>query len=106
MIIPLFRPSERIGDLNVENSNIDDLNRWFRDNIDYNMVECQAFYEIKGIGGQIIVNRDSADPRLKGCIPIGINANHIDIAKPLTTLNPVYVSINDLIDYHLRKSNS
>lgn len=100
-VLPFIKLTDRITELEFDNVALEELSKWYRENISDLNVETQAFYEQKKTGGIFVVEHISANPDVLGCDPIPVNSNHIEICKPSSKGSPVYVSISSLIKYHL-----
>jgi protein SERAC1 len=82
----------------VENAeNLLDLNEWFRNWCVVSGAKVNAYHETKKTKGLWIVDAATANPNVSGCDPVGIDADHISISKPLTHDAPLYVSVKSLI---------
>lgn len=103
--LPFMRLTSRIDELAFDSSYLELLSKWYRENIQADSIETQAFYEQRPTAGIMIVDHVSANPDLNGCDPIPVSQNHINICKPATKVAPVYVSISGLIRYHLLSEN-
>lgn len=104
-VFPFLRTGNRINELESESIYLEELSRWYRDNIKPSYIETQAFYESKKTKQILIVNRMSADPNITGCIPIRLNYNHIDCCKTLSKDSQLYVTIVGLVQHHLNNPN-
>jgi hypothetical protein len=65
-------------------------------------IDTRAYYEKGTVKGFKVVDEGSADPRVAGCIPIPVDANHIGICKPSDRLDPVYSGIAVFISSRFR----
>ena len=99
-VIPFFRASSRIEELEKDNTYLEYLSSWYREKANESCIETQAFYEQRKTKGIEVVPHYSANPDVIGCDPIPVNENHIDIAKPERKDSTVYVSLAGLINYH------
>ena len=70
-----------------------DLTAWYSKNARRIGISTLAYYEKGNIKGIRIVDEGSADPRVEDCNPVPSDANHIEICKPRTTSDPVYMGI-------------
>lgn len=100
-ILPFIRETTRLEELRFDSQYLENLSKWYRENIDLEQIETQSFYEQRKIKGLLIVPHISANPDVAGCDPIPISKNHISICKPTHKNSAVYVSIAGLIRYHL-----
>ncbi len=99
-VFKIFRASVRIEELKFDNTYLEQLAKWHKENVNHEKIETQAFYETEKIKGITIVEKHSADPHVIGCDPIRINENHRDICKPINKECSLYVSVFGLIQHH------
>lgn len=91
-----------IDDLASHNPALTNLGNWFRDNFEMLDLEIITFYETRktekfGIGS-IVVDRDSANPGIANKAPVPVEADHIDISKPINQSDTaVYANTRDFI---------
>lgn len=78
----ILRANVTIEDLRAHDSNLRNLNLWFRSSINDLQVKCQVYFERQKVGTLLVVDETSADPGIQGVVPIPIDANHITICKP------------------------
>jgi pimeloyl-ACP methyl ester carboxylesterase len=74
------------------------LSDWYRNNARRYRWETRAFYETRSMGPSLVVNKTSADPHVEGVQAIPVDANHIDICKPVSIAAPVYKSVERLVE--------
>jgi hypothetical protein len=79
--------------LHSNEPHLQDLAIWYSQNANDLGIQTRAYYEKGRVKGIKIVDEGSADPRVPGCIPIPVDANHIEICKPLDRTDPVYSGI-------------
>jgi hypothetical protein len=84
MISFLMRPSITISELRKNESRLREMGTWFRENIDTSKIRLRVYFEGLNTYGIRVVDESSSDPHIKGVVPIQIDANHIEICKPLT----------------------
>lgn len=96
-VLPFWRSKDELTKITYDNSYLEQLGDWYRNSANEKSIETQAFYETKKTKGIIIVSHISANPNVGGCLPIGINRNHIDICKPTKKSDLLYISLNALI---------
>jgi NB-ARC domain len=89
--VRLLRPSVATIELSALSPALLELNTWYRENHSLLGVATMVFFEnqpTKGLG--IVVDRGTADPGLEGVIPIGLDADHQGMCKPLSRDDPIY----------------
>ncbi len=70
-----------LEDLRKDEPNLEDLNRWFRDNAKRRGIETMAFFETQKTSGIQVVTLSSADPGIEGTEIVGLDDDHISICK-------------------------
>ncbi len=65
-----------------------------------------VFYETQGTAAGTIVDEASADPGLPGDLPIAIDADHINIVKPLDRSALQYVSTRNFVSKNPKREGS
>jgi pimeloyl-ACP methyl ester carboxylesterase len=78
-----------------------DLTAWYSNNADRLGIQSLAYYE-KGT----VEDEGSSDPRVQNCLPVPSDANHIEICKPKTPNDPVYMGILRYVESILGKPGS
>ncbi len=86
----LVRPTEPMEDLQLHAPVLRELDEYFRNAVDPNKIRIASFFETRkscraGPLGwllrSIVVDKDSADPKMAGVIPIPIDGDHSEICK-------------------------
>ncbi len=67
-----------------------ELNLWYRQHADRLDIKTQVCFETQKTKGVQVVDEASADPGLKDVTPIGVDANHLTIAKPSSRKSVIY----------------
>jgi pimeloyl-ACP methyl ester carboxylesterase len=70
-----------------------DLSTWYSENADELGITTLAYYEKGRYKGIKVVDETSSNPNVRGCIPIPVDANHLEICKPKDQYDPVYLGI-------------
>lgn len=91
----VFWPSTAAQDLVRNDANLRNLNVWYRNWSD--RIAHRIFYEMEGTAAGTIVDPGSADAGLSGIVPVGIDADHIGICKPLNADDLLYRSTRDFL---------
>lgn len=89
--LPVLRPTVAMMELSALDSGLVELNTWYRENHSRLGVATMVFFEnqpTKGAG--IVVDRGTADPGLEGVIPIGLDADHLSMCKPVSRDDKIY----------------
>src|SRR6266702_6227690 len=86
----LLRLNPATKELQALSSPLLELNTWYRENHRRLGVTTQVFFENQATKGVLVVDRGTADPGLEGVIPIGLDADHVSICKPLSRDDLIY----------------
>lgn len=97
------RPTAAVRDMLPNDRDLRKLNKWYRDRAKEHGIRSYAFYETKDTKGLPVVDAASADPAIEGLDVTPIDANHIDIAKPLDETAPQYVETVDFLRETLKQ---
>jgi pimeloyl-ACP methyl ester carboxylesterase len=82
-----------------------DLAAWYSRNATKLGIRSLAYYEKGTVKGLKIVDEGSADPRVEDCNPVPSDANHIDICKPRSITDPVYMGVLRFVESLLGAPN-
>ena len=86
----ILRLSAASKELQALSSPLLELNTWYRENHRRLGVSTQVFFENQATKGVRVVDRGTADPGLEGVMPIGLDADHVSICKPLGRDDLIY----------------
>ena len=89
----MLRLTASVGELKADDPRLRELNTWFRNSALVSQLRIQVYCEKQDVAGLLVVNETSADPGLKGVVPIPIDANHISICKPDSRQKLVYSGV-------------
>lgn len=78
----VYRPSKLVKELEHSNSQLRDINSWYRANAGRLGIETIVFAETRPTKGVLVVDQTSSDPGITGVVPIPVDADHIEICKP------------------------
>jgi WD40 repeat protein len=95
-----FRPTVAINDLSDADARLRELNIWFRNSVGKLALDVVVFYEKHKVGPALVVDDASADPGIVGVMPIPVDANHIEICKPKSLDELVYLRVQKFILRH------
>lgn len=93
--IPLINGSLLFQALEWNDPHLYDLNLWFRDNF---KGEVSVYFETLPTAGIMVVDTNSSDPGMPCVRPVPVEADHIEICKPATADELVYVDSKSLIE--------
>jgi hypothetical protein len=92
-LLTIFGVSCNATQLATNSAQLLDLATWYSHNAIKLGIRSLAFYEKGSYKGVQVVDEASADPHVDGCVPIPSDANHVDICKPRSRDDPVYVGV-------------
>lgn len=95
----VYRTSPAVDALERNSAHLRQLNDRYRDWATQTdaQIEHKVFYETRPTRGVQVVDAGSANPGLPGRRPIPVDANHIDIAKPIDRAKLVYGQVKRFI---------
>ena len=97
----VFGASVSLEDLRAHDANLRDLFDWYRHHAQNLQIETATYYEQQGVGGILpIVNPTSAHPGI-GADPVGLDEDHLSIAKPRAPNSQVCGAARDLLRRHV-----
>ncbi|MCP4154139.1 MAG: hypothetical protein GY757_40815, partial [bacterium] len=101
-----LRKSKLVTELEAQSAHLEELNTWYRNTVDELEIENIAYSEGKKFRRLLIVDRDSADPKLKGCPMVSTDVDHEEICKPVNRECTIYISVRDFIEDKLKRNRS
>ena len=88
--LPIVRATETARDLRAHSPYLRDLGHWYSNNAIRLGIRTAAYFETQAFHGITVVDPTSADPRVISCLPIPVDADHFEIAKPRSRDAAVY----------------
>lgn len=79
----IVRSSSAVQELRQSEPLLRDLNAWFRDHMQTSEIKLTVYFETTSTKGIQIVDASSADPGIAGVVPVPVDGNHFEVAKPL-----------------------
>lgn len=89
----LARPTAALGDLEANTAPLRDLDTWFRNSVGRLGVTVSVFMEGRDTRGVRVVDEASSDPKIAGVVPVPIGVDHIEIARPKSRDELVYLAV-------------
>lgn len=99
----VFRPTAETRDLAADSPYLNQIDMWYRDNVDQLRIHTFAVRENRKCGTKLwgplpgpsawVVDPTSADPNIPGSPVIPIDADHFEICKPTGRESPVYTNV-------------
>ena len=96
----LARPTVNVKELKAHESELRNLNEWYRQNVESLGINTKVFYETKPIHGILVVDKDSANPGIRDVKPVAVPFDHNSIAKPKKN-DLVYLSVKTIAIQYL-----
>ncbi|MCP4218605.1 MAG: alpha/beta fold hydrolase [bacterium] len=101
VFLRLFRRTELVNELKAGNTYLKDLNDGYRQNS--KSKKTKAFSEGKACHGIMVVDEESADPGITGCIVYPTEADHLSICKPIDgEESNIYLEVLDFVKETLK----
>jgi pimeloyl-ACP methyl ester carboxylesterase len=86
-----FGVSVNTAQLASNDAHLRDLATWYSNNSTRLRIKSLAYYEKGTVKGITVVDAASANPNVEDCEPVPSDANHINICKPKSNTDPVYL---------------
>jgi hypothetical protein len=102
----VLAPTVAVEDLEAHHPRLRELNVWYRNNSPRAGIKTKVYFETKKTMKILIVDPTSADPGIAGIVPIPIETDHIQICKPPSRGNDVYVGCKQFIQKVLSMDGS
>ncbi|GET37821.1 esterase/lipase family protein [Microseira wollei] len=95
----ILRTTVSVRELEANHSRLRELNNLYRNHELLCKIPMEVYFETEKTNGVLVVDETSADPGIKGVIPVGIDyANHISICKPESKESLVYLGVKQFIE--------
>ena len=94
----IFGPTASMEDLKAHDAHLGDLFDWYRNHSDRAKIETFTYFETKNFAGFHIVDRTSSHPGV-GPDPVGLDEDHISIAKPRERKQHVVSKARELVTF-------
>lgn len=94
--------SKSVKELGYANDNLVELSTWFSGWANARELPVEAYYEVFKHSGALIVDAVTANPNVKGCDPVAIEADHVTITKLKTRDVQLYGSVRAFLQDLLR----
>lgn len=100
----LARTTVSVNELKAHEPQLRELNEWYRENVTGLDIATKVFYETRTTKGISVVDPDSANPGISGVKPIAISKDHINIAKPSSTNDLVFLGVKSFLYKNLKSA--
>jgi hypothetical protein len=94
----VYRPTLAVRDLAHLDPHLRDLNLWYKFNCVKLGISNRVYFETLPTSGVQVVDALSADGGFPDCAPIPVEANHLQICKPVDRRAPVYVGVKSFLE--------
>lgn len=96
----IFRTNVSMEDLRAHDPHLRNLKNWYRNHALQAGIETVTYFETREVLGARIVNESSMSPEV-GRDPVGLDEDHLSIAKPRARDAQVCGAARDLLDSHV-----
>jgi pimeloyl-ACP methyl ester carboxylesterase len=97
----LLRTTVSVEELEAHHSRLRELNLLYRNDEQFSQISMLIYCETRPTGPILVVNQTSADPGIKGVIPVPMDFDHISICKVADRKSQIYRSIKRFIEKNL-----
>lgn len=94
----LLRPTVTLQELQAHQPGLRNLNLWFCNHEKTPQTKILIYYEKIPLNGLLVVDETSANPGIKGVIPIPMDDDHVTICKPKDKNAQVYLGVKKLVE--------
>ncbi|NEP56996.1 MAG: alpha/beta hydrolase [Symploca sp. SIO2G7] len=96
--------SVSVEELEANHSRLWELNNLYRNQQRLSQIPMEVYFEKQKTSGILVVNETSADPGIKGVIPIPMDCNHITICRPESKGSMIYRLVQRFVRERLQVS--
>jgi hypothetical protein len=97
----ILRTTVSVEELEAHHSRLRELNLLYRNDEQFSQVPMLIYCETRPTGSVLVVNQTSADPGIKGVIPIPMDFDHVSICKVADKKSQIYRQIKRFIEKNL-----
>jgi pimeloyl-ACP methyl ester carboxylesterase len=97
----ILRTTVSVEELEAHHSRLRELNLLYRNDEQFNQIPMLIYCETRPTGPILVVNQTSADPGIKGVIPVPMDFDHISICKVAEKKSQIYRQIKRFIENNL-----
>lgn len=96
---PIFNNSKIVQAMQSDADGLRELKEWFSGNVANRNIPVKAYCETKPtFGSTLLVNKNSANPDVHGCVLVPADDDHVSIAKPANQNAAVYKGVKQFIE--------
>lgn len=93
----LLRTTVSVDELKAHDSRLRELNLLYRNHEHLSQIPMEVYCEKYQTNQILVVNETSADPGIRGVIPIPMDENHVSICRPESNKKPIYSRVKRFI---------
>ena len=97
----ILQTTVSVEELEAHHSRLRELNLLYRNNEQFSQIPMLVYCETRPTGPILVVNQTSADPGIKGVIPVPMDLDHISICKVEDKKSQIYRRVKRFIDNNL-----
>ena len=97
----ILRTTVSVEELEAHHSRLRELNLLYRNDEQFSQIPMLIYCETRPTHGILVVNQTSADPGIKGVIPVPMDFDHISICKVADKKSQIYRQIKRFIEKEL-----
>ena len=97
----ILQTTVSVEELEAQHSRLRELNLLYRNDEQFSQVPMLAYCETRPTKGILVVNQTSADPGIKGVIPVPMDFDHISICKVGDKKSQIYRQVKRFISKNL-----
>ncbi|WP_365939987.1 tetratricopeptide repeat protein [Moorena sp. SIO3I8] len=97
----ILRTTVSIEELEAHHSRLRELNFLYRNDHQFSEIPMLVYCETRPTNGILVVNQTSADPGIKGVIPVPMDVDHISICKVDDKKNRIYRQVKRFVNQNL-----
>ena len=97
----ILQTTVSVEELEAHHSRLRELNLLYRNDEQFSQIPMLVYCETRPTKGILVVNQTSADPGIKGVIPVPMDLDHISICKVEDKKSQIYRRVKRFIDNNL-----
>lgn len=97
----ILQTTVSVEELEVHHSRLRELNLLYRNDDQFSQIPMLVYCETRPTKGILVVNQTSADPGIKGVIPVPMDFDHISICKVADRKSQIYRQVKRFIKQNL-----
>jgi len=98
----ILQTTVSVEELKAHHSRLRELNLLYRNDDQFSQIPMLVYCETRPTNGILVVNQTSADPGIKGVIPVPMDVDHISICKVENKKNRIYRQVKRFVNQNLK----